>query len=143
MKRVALLVLAVLAGCPVDPPVREFGDAAAQEPSQEMIAHVATTLALHTISTPTPSPAPSPAPSGHERAKCPTGGWMVHADGHKTRCPECVPAWSADEPPPVPESSPRPPGPVAPAAVPGRPAVRPSAPPVRVYRRPRILPWRQ
>ena len=29
----------------------------------------------------------------HAREDCPTGGWITHGDGHKTRCPFCRPAF--------------------------------------------------
>lgn len=38
-------------------------------------------------------PPKPPSPTGHKRADCPTGGWIVHGDSHKTRCPECQPSW--------------------------------------------------
>lgn len=41
-------------------------------------------------------PGPAPSPTTHARANCPTGGWITHGDGHKTRCPNCDPPWTSE-----------------------------------------------
>lgn len=48
----------------------------------------------------THKPDVSPDSERHARDKCPTGGWITHGDGHKTRCTLCDPPWtSSDEAP--------------------------------------------
>lgn len=56
---------------------------------------------------PLPGPVIPPAPVAktHDRADCPTAGWVTHGDGHRTRCPDCVPAYG-DEPATTPDASP-------------------------------------
>lgn len=69
-----------LAGCE-SPPTAEI----------DFQDHAAFTLAKYTS-------APSVAPdvvTKHKRADCPTGGWVTHGDGHRTRCPHCDPPWDS------------------------------------------------
>lgn len=49
------------------------------------------------IPTPGPIVPVDPIDTTHPRNECPTGGWVTHGDGHRTRCPDCEPAWG-DEP---------------------------------------------
>lgn len=64
----------------------------------------------------------------HARADCPTGGWVTHGDGHKTRCPSCDPPYLAtDEAPVVVEERKEVPIPPAPAKV--QPQTKPQVQP--------------
>ena len=58
--------------------------------------YVAAKLAL-VASTPAPGPVPDDNAT-HPRAECPTNGWITHGDGHRSRCPNCDPPWTSDEP---------------------------------------------
>lgn len=73
-----LLVLAGCAGISAEPP--------------DLSGEAATTLALtvqgHAKSLPLPIPE-----GAHAREDCPTGGWVTHGDGHRTRCTDCRPEY--------------------------------------------------
>ena len=136
----------VVTGCPSPTPPTTSSASVAS--SAAMTAHVATTLALHTVAENRPNPGPSPAPSNHSRASCPTAGWITHGDGHRTRCPDCVPAWSEEEmpEPSVPsEEAKRRPVPATSPVIRSQPSAT-----YRYHRKPagqlqrfRLLPWRQ
>ena len=56
---------------------------------------------------PSPGPVIPPAPVSrtHDRADCPTSGWVTHGDGHRTRCPDCVPAYGDETPQALPDDA--------------------------------------
>ena len=53
------------------------------------------------IVVPTPGPAPEPGPAKHSRSQCPTQGWVTQGDGHRTRCLDCDPPYTAADEAPV------------------------------------------
>lgn len=66
--------------------------------SQADAAAAVAYAALYPInSTPDPDIKPEPKDDSHPREKCPTDGWITHADGHMTHCPKCRPAYSEEE----------------------------------------------
>lgn len=87
-----IVVLVVFVGCdkivPKPQPISSY----------EFTDVVVSALAAHSASlTPVPDPDINPDPEKHSRANCPTGGWVTHGDGHRTRCPDCDPPWTGME----------------------------------------------
>lgn len=94
MKHAWLLLL--VAGCtPTIADVGDYKSLAAAVVATQPVASVAPPKVIETT---------------HDRAKCPTAGWVTHGDGHKTRCPDCRPTWESQE---EPKQEPVPPAPVA------------------------------
>lgn len=59
---------------------------------------------LASPSGPTPTP-PAPDSGTHPRSQCPTNGWVVQGDGHKTRCTKCDPPYGDETPQDLPQES--------------------------------------
>lgn len=55
---------------------------------------IAVSLAKHTSQS--DSVPVGPTDETHNRSDCPTGGWITHGDGHRTRCPDCRPAYGSE-----------------------------------------------
>lgn len=69
-------------------------------PTPGKFTHVAASAIAFSGSRVTPDVPPGPAPpvdTTHPRAQCPTGGWITHGDGHRTRCLDCDPPYGAAE----------------------------------------------
>ncbi len=79
MTRFLLLIeswFLLVAGCLPTPAVADPRDAAAVEWA------VATMVSDH-------APQPQPDPQPYACLRCQDTGWIIHGDGHRTRCPDC------------------------------------------------------
>lgn len=56
--------------------------------------HIATSIATHGM---VPDVPVGPVDEKHAREDCPTGGWITHGDGHRSRCPFCDPPYTGEE----------------------------------------------
>lgn len=59
------------------------------ETSYESLVSVLVGKAVLGGNNPDPSPGPQPN-TKHLRKDCPFSGWIIHGDGHKTPCPDCI-----------------------------------------------------
>jgi hypothetical protein len=70
---------------------------ARQRPVAADSGYAAAVLGVGASTTPIVVPAPVVPSTSHARADCPTGGWVTHGDGHRTRCVDCDPSWTASD----------------------------------------------
>lgn len=85
-----VIMCAILAGC------NKSGSNGPSQDTRALLDAVIVTESYNAVKENPDSDVVVPNSTKHNRADCPNGGWITQGDGHKSRCPDCEPAWNSD-----------------------------------------------